>query len=207
MAVLLAHGMTPEDHLLDIGCGALRLGHLAVPFLNPGHYWGTDASLALMRHGRLAELADPDRLPVAQLVEDADFRFPGIPDTITMAIAWGVFPHLPVAALDSALQSAALRLPCLKALLFTVFLAPQSAFSGPFRQADGVVTHPDRAPRHVLLDDIHRRVAGAGMTASLQTDRLPRGQVLFVCRPLALDRRADAPPPQAATATEPPQIP
>ena len=94
MAALAAEGMTPDDHLLDIGCGALRLGHLAVPFLQPGHYWGTDASLDLMRHGRAVELADPDRLPLEHLVEDAVFAFPGLPDMITLAIAFGVFTHL-----------------------------------------------------------------------------------------------------------------
>ena len=80
MQALLAAGMTPEDTLLDIGCGALRLGHKAVPYLDPGHYWGTDASLALMRHGRLAELPDPDRLPEDHLIEDATFAFPGVAD-------------------------------------------------------------------------------------------------------------------------------
>ncbi|MFN3577903.1 MAG: class I SAM-dependent methyltransferase, partial [Tabrizicola sp.] len=95
MQVLLDAGMTPDDHLLDIGCGALRLGHRAVPFLKPGYYWGTDASLALMRHGRLIELSDPEALPLDHLIEDTDFAFPGVPDRITLAIAFGVFTHLP----------------------------------------------------------------------------------------------------------------
>ncbi|MDM7932950.1 class I SAM-dependent methyltransferase [Tabrizicola sp.] len=179
MAVLAEAGMTPDDHLLDIGCGALRLGHLAVPYLRPGHYWGTDASLALMHHGRNVELADPTRLPPEQLVEDAAFAFPGIPDRITLAIAWGVFTHLPITALETALHSAARKLPRLRALLFTVFLAPDSAASAPHRQADGVVTHPDRAPRHFRLEDVLHLAGKAGMTAELRPDRLPRGQVLF----------------------------
>jgi cyclopropane fatty-acyl-phospholipid synthase-like methyltransferase len=180
MAALLAAGMTPEDHLLDIGCGALRLGHLAVPFLEPGHYWGTDASLALMQHGRAVELADPDRLPPSHLVQDADFALPGIPDTITFAIAWGVFTHLPISAMDAALQSVAARLPRLKALLFTVFLAPDSHYATPFRQTDGVVTHPDRAPRHIRRTDVLRLAGKAGLTANQSLARLPRGQMLWI---------------------------
>lgn len=179
MAALLAAGMTPEDHLLDIGCGALRLGHLAVPYLKPGHYWGTDASLALMRHGWQVELSDPARLPQAQLVEDATFALPGIPATITLAIAWGVFTHLPISALEAALHSVAWRLPALRALLFTVFLAPETAATGPYRQADGVVTHPDRAPRHFQLATVLHLATAAGLTATALPDRLPRGQVLF----------------------------
>jgi hypothetical protein len=182
MAALLSAGMTPQDQLLDIGCGALRLGHLAVPYLDPGHYWGTDASLALMQHGHRMELPDPARLPEAQLVEDATFALPGIPPTITLAIAWGVFTHLPVEALDAALRSVAQRLPALRSFLFTVFLAPDSAAAAPFRQADGVVTHPDRAPRHVRLDQVLHFVTTAGLTAEPQPDRLPRGQVLFIAR-------------------------
>ncbi|MBA3911284.1 MAG: methyltransferase type 12 [Rhodobacter sp.] len=182
MAALIATGMTPQDHLLDIGCGALRLGHLAVPYLDPGHYWGTDASLDLMRHGRAVELDDPDRLPLSQLIEDTDFAFPGIPDQISLAIAWGVFTHLPITAIEAALPSVAQRLPRLKAFLFTVFLAPDSSFANPYRQADGVVTHPDRAPRHIRPEDVARLCAAAGLIAEQCPDRLPRGQVLFRAR-------------------------
>ena len=139
MAVLQAQGMTADDHLLDIGCGSLRLGHLAVPFLHPGHYWGTDASLALMRHGRMTELSDPARLPEDHLVEDAAFAFPGIPGTITLAIAWGVFTHLPAPVLPPALATLRTRFPALRAALITLFLAETS---GPHRQPDGVVPPP-----------------------------------------------------------------
>ncbi len=175
--------MTPADHLLDIGCGALRLGHLAVPYLEPGHYWGTDASLALMLHGRAVELDDPDRLPVRQLVQDADFALPDIPDTITFAIAWGVFTHLPLPAMAAALHAVAARLPRLRAFLFTVFLAPDDQFAAPFRQADGVVTHPDRAPRHVRRADVLHLSEKAGLTANQSPARLPRGQTLWVASP------------------------
>lgn len=175
MQALLAAGMTSEDHLLDIGCGALRLGHKAVPFLKPGHYWGTDASLALMRHGRLHELPDPDRLPLDHLIEDAAFAFPGIPDTITLAIAFGVFTHLPHADLATALRNLR-RFPNLRATLFTVFL---SDASGPARQPDGVVTHPDRPPYHLPEATVARTIREAGFTPTRLPMLLPRGQVLW----------------------------
>ncbi len=176
MAVLQSAGMTPQDQLLDIGCGALRLGHLAVPYLDPGHYWGTDASLALMRHGRLHELADPDRLPLSNLVEDAAFTFPSIPDSITLAIVFGVFPHLSAPALATALTNLR-RFPNLRAVLFTVFLAPEDA--GSTRQADGVVTHPDRPPYHVSEGSVAGTIAAAGFSPDRQPTLLPRGQVLW----------------------------
>jgi len=175
MQALLSAGMTPEDDLLDIGCGALRLGHKAVPFLKPGHYWGTDASLALMRHGRLTELPDPDQLPEDHLIEDAAFAFPGVPDTITLALAFGVFTHLPHSALQTALASLR-RFPNLRVALFTVFL---SDTSGPARQPDGVVTHPDRPPYHFGEAQVTRSIRAAGFTATRQPMLLPRGQVLW----------------------------
>jgi hypothetical protein len=181
MAALLAEGLTPEDHLLDIGCGALRLGHQAVPFLKLGHYWGTDASLALMQHGRAVELADPDRLPPGNLVEDADFAFPGIPDTITLAIAFAVFTHLPDPLPAQALGNLRARFPRLRACLFTVFHAPPG--SGALRQADGVVTHPDRPPYHVTEAATEAMVRQAGFAARRRPDLLPRGQALWVAEP------------------------
>ena len=185
MAALRAAGMTPEDHLLDIGCGALRLGHLAVPYLRPGHYWGTDASLALMRHGRRHELADPDALPEAHLVEDAAFAYPGVPATITLAIAFGVFTHLPAPMLAQALAPLRHRFPRLRALLLTVFHAPEGAGAGagPTRQPDGVVTHPDRPPYHVGESLVAATITAAGLIPRRRPDRLPRGQVLWTAAP------------------------
>lgn len=176
MQALLAGGMTPEDHLLDIGCGSLRLGHKAVPFLKPGHYWGTDASLALMRHGRLHELPDPAALPEDHLVEDSSFAFPGIPDTITLAIAFGVFTHLPHSALHTALTNLR-RFPNLRATLFTAFL---SDAPGPTRQPDGVVTHPDRPPYHVAEAQVAATIRAAGFSPTRLPTLLPRGQVLWI---------------------------
>jgi hypothetical protein len=176
MAALLAEGMTPADHLLDIGCGSLRLGHKAVPFLKPGHYWGTDASLALMRHGRLAELPDPQALPQDHLVEDAAFAFPGIPDTITLAIAFGVFTHLPAATLPGAMASLRARFPRLRVALVSLFL---SDLPGPCRQADGVVTHPDRPPYHRPRAAVEAEARAAGFLPGWADLLLPRGQALL----------------------------
>jgi SAM-dependent methyltransferase len=181
MAALKAVGMTPDDRLLDIGCGSMRLGHLAVPFLRQGHYWGTDASLDLMRHGRAVELADPDRLPASHLVQDADFAFPGIPDNITIAIAWGVFTHLPATMLPKALANLRSRLPRLHAALITVFLAPPGA--GATRQRDGVVTHPDRPPYHRDEAEVAAEFRAAGFVPRLLDARLPRGQALWLAEP------------------------
>lgn len=183
MSALLAEGLAPHHRLLDIGAGSLRLGCKAAPYLDPGHYWATDLSIALMQRGYDLELAQKDRLPVGQLVEDVDFSFAGIPDTIDYAIAFAVFTHLPADNLERALTNLHAKLKNLQRLLFTVFLAPdQNCAVAPFRQPDGVVTHPDRAPYHRLKDDVLRAAQNAGFSAQTRRTQLPRGQRLFVAQ-------------------------
>lgn len=183
MQVLQAAGMGPDHHLLDIGAGSLRLGCKAVPFLAPGHYWATDASLALMQRGRALELPDPDRLPPDRLIADTEFDLPGVPETIDFAIAFGVFTHLPFATLEMALGKFRPRLPRVQALVVTLFLAPEAARSQPFRQADGVVTHPDRPPYHFGLTEVETACRATGWQVSTVPTLLPRGQVLLLARP------------------------
>ena len=183
MRMLEEVGVTPSDRFLDIGAGALRLGCRLVPWLEAGNYWATDASRDLMLRGYEVELADKPRLDPARLIEDADFAFPGIPEDIDVALAFAVFTHLPLASLEAALHSARRRLPHLRMLLFTVFLAPDEGFAQSHRQKDGVVTHHDRTPFHFREADVTRLAQEAGFTCEIRPDRLPRGQVLCIARP------------------------
>jgi hypothetical protein len=186
MAVLQEAGLLPHHHLLDIGAGALRLGCKAVPYLDPGHYWATDASRKILLAGYDSELADPERLNPAQLVEDAVFEFPGVPAIITHAIAFAVFPHLTMAYLRRALTNLR-RFDRLESFLFTVFLAPDAVTAmSPYRQPDGVVTHDIRAPYHVLAEDVVHLAQCSGWQVTRSDVMLPRGQVLFVAQPVQL---------------------
>ena len=184
MTLLQDEGLQPHHQLLDIGAGSLRLGCKAVPYLDAGHYWATDASLALLQRGYQVELADKTRLPASQLVEDADFAFPGIPDGIDYAIAWGVFTHLPGDRLAQALLSLR-RFPRLRKVLFTLFHAPNDAAAqGAVAQPDGVVTHPGRPPYHVRVRHVYQACSVAGFAAFAREDRLPRGQRLWIGWPV-----------------------
>jgi hypothetical protein len=186
MQLLLAAGLDPHHKLLDIGAGSLRLGCRAVPYLDPGHYWATDLSGALLLRGYEAEIADKTRLSPSQLIEDADFDLPGIPEDIDFAICFAVFTHLPLAHLQSALPKLRAKLPRLQRLLFTFFLAPETGYDAPHRQPDGVVTHPDRFPYHHRAEDVLAAARAAGFAPTLSDPYLPRGQRLCLCLPDSL---------------------
>lgn len=186
MALLMDEGLRPDDRLLDIGCGCLRLGHRAAAWLEPGNYWGTDASLALMQRGYQAELdaATRARLPPENLIEDAAFAFPGVPPEIDLALAFAVFTHLPPLALAPALTTIRARFPRLRRMLLTLFLAPEAALSAPHRQPDGVVTHPDRPPYHRSAAEVEVEARAAGFAPDWRPRRLPRGQRLLALTPV-----------------------
>ncbi|NIY72102.1 class I SAM-dependent methyltransferase [Marivivens donghaensis] len=183
MGILREAGLLPHHHLLDIGAGSLRLGCKAVPYLESGHYWATDFSRDIMLAGHAKELEDPTALRKSHLIQDATFDFPRVPAEITHAIAFAVFPHLPIAFLRRALMNLS-RFPALEQFLFTVFLAPDAvASTRPYRQPDGVVTHDIRAPYHVLETDIDHLGSVTDWSITGQPVMLPRGQVLFIARP------------------------
>jgi len=177
--LLQANGLQKHHRLLDIGAGSLRLGCKAVPWLDAGNYWATDASRALMLRGREVEVPDPACLPARQLIEDAEFTCPGVPQP-DFAIAFGVFTHLPGDELARALSNLATRWPRMPRLLFTVFLAPDDLVAAPLRQPDGVVTHPDRPPWHMTETQVRAAADSTGLRLARQPDRLPRGQILWV---------------------------
>ncbi len=182
LPLLTRHGLTATDHLLDIGAGSLRLGRHLAPQV--AGYWATDLSRALMLKGWETELDDAVRakLPHYHLIEDATFAFPEIPPTITFALAFAIFTHLPADHLSTALTNIRPRFPDLRRLIFTVFLAPEN-HPGACRQSDGVVTHPDRFPWHMTEAQVLTLARSAGFTATRHDHRLPRGQVMFTAEP------------------------
>ncbi len=187
MQILLAAGLDPQHHFLDIGAGSLRLGCRLVPYMAPGHYWATDLSGDLLRRGYEIEIADKSRLSPDHLIEDADFSFPDLPATITHAMAFAVFTHLPLYLLERGLTQIKARFPALEWLMFTVFIAPDNQFAAPFRQPDGVVTHPDRAPWHHRLADVRAVAEACGFSTDPMATELPRGQMLLHAVPLKTD--------------------
>ena len=54
--MLRSRGLTEQSRMLDIGCGALRLGVHCIRFLQPGQYFGVDSDADSVAAGRDYEL-------------------------------------------------------------------------------------------------------------------------------------------------------
>ena len=93
--LLLTKGMKPHHHLLDIACGALRLGVKAIPYLDSGHYHGVEKEPSLIDAGVRDEL---DRQLVRkkkpELIVSNRFEFDRLSDRPDYAIAQSLFSHL-----------------------------------------------------------------------------------------------------------------
>jgi SAM-dependent methyltransferase len=188
LAFLRSQGLVPQDILLDIGCGSLRLGVRAVEFLDSGNYWGTDLSPALLDAGyeqEIVPLGLSAKLPRANLVVDERFSFPGIPTAIDFVIAQSVFTHLPLKHLRECLVKLAdlVISPC--TFFFTVFVPPAglSAMQSHLQPRGGKLTHPDRDPYHYAIEDLHSVAAGTPWSIEFIGDwNHPRNQMMVKAR-------------------------
>ena len=86
-------GLKPQHHLLDVGCGPMRLGALAIPYLEAGHYYGIDAFAPYLSLGKkvLSELGIQKRY---QLLHSSSFEFDSFGVLFDYAIAQSVLTHL-----------------------------------------------------------------------------------------------------------------
>ncbi|MDH3264353.1 MAG: class I SAM-dependent methyltransferase [Paracoccaceae bacterium] len=181
---LTANGLKPEHKLLDIGCGALRLGALAVPYLMPGNYYGTDINKELFVTGWEKEIDQKERLPIGNMTVDNDFSFDGVPKDIDFAIANSVFTHLPINHLRRCLLRIG-KFPRLKNFFFTVFLVPEGGdVTARIPQKGGIVSYDYRDPFHCTRSDIDYVAKEAGYSVSEYDWEHPRNQKMFLARPL-----------------------
>src|SRR6516225_10147635 len=74
--VLLAEQLRPSSRVLDVGCGALRLGYWLMRFLDPGCYFGIEPQQEMLNVG-LQQLVEPEVVQRAQarFAANDDFDF------------------------------------------------------------------------------------------------------------------------------------
>jgi SAM-dependent methyltransferase len=72
--VLLAEGLLPSSRVLDVGCGALRLGYWLMRFLDPGRYHGIEVQRDMLNMG-LEQIVEPEVVRRAEARFDHNDRF------------------------------------------------------------------------------------------------------------------------------------
>jgi 2-polyprenyl-3-methyl-5-hydroxy-6-metoxy-1,4-benzoquinol methylase len=129
LEILKKHGLTPETKLLDVGCGALRLGVKAIEFLQPDCYFSIDCFRELLETGVERELKPHqslmDKRPQFRVNSTFDLS-PFGPVAFDMAMAQSVFTHLPPQDIELCLRNVMKH------------LAPDGCFLATYNQsADG----------------------------------------------------------------------
>ncbi|MEU9981816.1 class I SAM-dependent methyltransferase [Streptomyces sp. NPDC050856] len=164
---LVGHGLTPQDRLLEIGCGNLRAGWRFIDYLEPGHYYGIDISPDILIEAKktLVHYGLQAKLPHLTPVDDLTLDF--LPDRwFTVVHAHSVFSHSPLEVIDECLAHVGR------------VLAPGGFFDFTFDRTEG----PEH---HVLGEDFYYRTrtlvrlaAEHGLDARFMDDweQLPHGQ-------------------------------
>ncbi|GAA4573736.1 class I SAM-dependent methyltransferase [Planotetraspora kaengkrachanensis] len=136
---LVKHGLTPQDRVLDIGCGNLRLGWRLVEHLETGNYYGVDISpeILMAAADTVTEHGLQAKLPHLSLVKDLTFA--SLPDAhFTVIHAHSVFSHNPIDVIDECLRHVGR------------ILHPDGFFDFTFDRTE-------KAEHHVLREDFYYR--------------------------------------------------
>lgn len=105
-ALLFLLGLREHHRLLDFGCGSLRLGRLAIPYLRPGGYFGVEPEAWLVEDGFDRELGrDARAIKRPRFDYNRDYRADVFGERFDFIIAQSVFSHTGMEASRRALTS------------------------------------------------------------------------------------------------------
>jgi SAM-dependent methyltransferase len=104
--VLRAEGLMPSSRVLDVGCGALRLGYWLLRFLDPGHYYGIEPQVEMLEAGR-TELVEPEVLERADahFSHNDDFDFSVFDEQFDYVVARSIWTHASKGQISAMLAS------------------------------------------------------------------------------------------------------
>ncbi|MBX9459958.1 MAG: class I SAM-dependent methyltransferase [Brevundimonas sp.] len=93
-ALLFLLGLREHHRLLDFGCGSLRLGRLAIPYLQPDRYFGVEPETRLVEAGFEHELGrDARTLKRPRFDDNRDWRVDVFGEPFDFIMAQSVFSH------------------------------------------------------------------------------------------------------------------
>jgi ubiquinone/menaquinone biosynthesis C-methylase UbiE len=169
---LVANGLEPTHHMLEIGCGNLRGGWRFIDHLDPGHYTGVDISpdVLFAAQRTLVEFGLQDKLPRLTPVKDLTLTW--LPaGHFDVVHAHSVFSHCPIDVIAECLAHVGR------------VMTPKAFFDFTFNSTDG-------RPHQVLREDYYYRpeqlielAAAHGFEAELRTDWSGNAQAKMRLRP------------------------
>ena len=122
-SLLYFSGLREDSRLLDVGCGSLRLGRLAIPFLARGNYHCIEPSLAALSSGVRYELGtDLLQLKLPTFATNSEFAPPEGEDAVDSydyLMAQSVLSHAAEDLLEAALSRLRRKLSPRSVLLAT----------------------------------------------------------------------------------------
>jgi SAM-dependent methyltransferase len=93
LGLLLEEGITPSSRLLDVGCGALRLGYWAMRLLDPGHYYAIEPNIEMRDVGLALIEEEVIRRAEPHFSENDDFDFSVFGEEFDFVFAGSVWTH------------------------------------------------------------------------------------------------------------------
>ncbi|ALV39183.1 class I SAM-dependent methyltransferase [Streptomyces sp. CdTB01] len=156
---LVRHGLTPDDRMLEIGCGNLRAGWRFIDYLDTGHYYGIDISpeILLAAGDTLVERGLQHKLPHLGLVRD--LKLAALPaGYFTVVHAHSVFSHSPIEIIDECLGH------------IGRVMAPNAFFDFTFNRTEGSEHHVLREDFYYRTETLVELARNHGFTARLMND-------------------------------------
>jgi SAM-dependent methyltransferase len=134
--VLLDEGLLPSSRVLDVGCGALRLGYWLMRFLDPGCYFGIEPQQDMLDVG-LEQLVEPDvvRHAQARFSANDDFDFSVFGERFDFVVARSIWTHASKPQISAMLGS------------FAATSAPHGVFLASYYPASRLFGVGHRWPR------------------------------------------------------------
>lgn len=174
---LVMQGLKPQHRLLDIACGALRLGVKAIPYLEPGHYLGIEKEATLVKAGLEVEL-DPavraEKRPNI-VVSDA-FEFERLGAKADYAMAQSLFSHFPPGLIGQCFSK------------LRPHMAEGSVFFATYFETQSPIRNPDVPHDHGFFAYTRSEMCGFGEANGFEAEYIgdwkhPREQVIVAYRP------------------------
>ena len=155
--VLLREGLLPSSRVLDVGCGALRVGYWLMRFLDPGRYFGIEPNREMLRIG-LEELVEPQVVEraAAHFSHNDDFDFAVFGERFDFVFARSIWTHASKPQIRAMLAS------------FAATSSPRGVFLASYHPASPLFSLGRRSPRLARLSS-----TAAVQRLSAAVNRLP----------------------------------